>query len=425
MSIPRDVDRGWAWIVLLAACLMTATSDGLRNSSGIFYSQFIDSMNLSRPQAASVVAILNAMFLLPGPLAALLAQKIGTRWTINLGAILTAIGLFSSAFVHTYGALLATFGGITGFGLCLSFMPAMGGLPVWFTKYRQVAPALCMTVGALGIFAMAPLIQLLVDAYSWRGAAIVVSAICLNACFFCGTVFFPVKPTGPGRPAPDRRAENKWLFASPAYLLHLTSGFFMFGIPLFWIFIVRHVTNHRGYTHQEGAILVSVCGISSLLGRMLFVLFNFVPRLATKSIRFILFNLSSLFAGIACGLMPIFWNFYIVAGICAVMGFMQGVKVATMLNVTMDITTPARFQTGYGYFSLVVGLTVLAIPPLAGYLAEVYRCYDPVFYLSAAALGLSCAAGCLSQYYEDKRQLSVAAADGLGPLHPLPTKPLV
>ncbi|OQV26164.1 putative Monocarboxylate transporter 12 [Hypsibius exemplaris] len=417
------MDGGWAWIVLLAACFMSAASDGLRNSSGIFYSEFIETMNLSQPQAASVVAILNAMFMLPGPIAALLAQKIGTRWTINLGAVLTGVGLFSSAFVRTYWALLVTFGGLTGLGLCLVFIPAMGGLPVWFTKYRQLAPAVCMTVGALGIFTMAPLIQLLVDVYSWRGAAIVLSAICLNACLVCGTVFFPVKQTGPGRPAPDRRAENKWLFASPAYLLHLTGGLFMFGMPLFLIFIVRHMTSHRGYTHQEGAMLVSICGISSLLGRMLFVLFNFVPRLATKSMRFFLFNLASLFAALSCGLVPIFWNFYTVAGICAVMGFMQGVKIATLLNVTMDITTPARFQTGYGYFSLIGGLTVLAIPPLAGYLAEVYRCYDPVFYLSAAALGLSFVAGCLSQYYENKRQLSVAVADGLGPLHRFPTKP--
>jgi MFS family permease len=256
----------------------------------------------------------------------------------------------------------------TGFGLCLSFMSAMGAISHWFIKYRQFVLALWSAAGALGIFAMAPFIQLLVDVYSWRGATIVLAGVCLNITL-TGMAYFPVKDTGPGRPARalgDRKSIHKLLFSNAAYLFHLANSFFMFGMPLFLIFIVRHATRHRGLTSQEGALLVSICGVTSFLGRVMFMLINLVQVLATKEVRFYLFNFASLFGAVACAIVPIFWNFYAVAVVCGVMGFMQGVKLSTMMNVTMDITSPPRFQIGFGYFSLAVGISVLTVPPFAG-----------------------------------------------------------
>lgn len=134
------VDKGWAWIVLFFSCIVVVISDGIRMSSGIFYSQFIDNLNLSRPEAASIVAVLNSMFFLAGrtfficwisilliahggtfciyfhagPIAGLLAVKMGTRAAICLGALILFAGLFSSAFVSSYWALLVTFGFVHG-----------------------------------------------------------------------------------------------------------------------------------------------------------------------------------------------------------------------------------------------------------------------------------------------------------------------
>jgi hypothetical protein len=66
VHLGNDIDHGWAWVVLFGVGVMSAISDGFRNCSGIFYSEFIDTMNLSRARAASIVALMNAMFFLPG-----------------------------------------------------------------------------------------------------------------------------------------------------------------------------------------------------------------------------------------------------------------------------------------------------------------------------------------------------------------------
>lgn len=61
-----DVDHGWSWLVLAGGCLMTTISEAYRQTSGIFYSEFMDTMNLSRTEAAIIIAVLNSMFMIPG-----------------------------------------------------------------------------------------------------------------------------------------------------------------------------------------------------------------------------------------------------------------------------------------------------------------------------------------------------------------------
>lgn len=251
----------------------------------------------------------------------------------------------------------------------MTFIPVMGGFPLWFKKYRQLAPALVMTSGAIGIFIFAPVIQLLIDTYSWRGAVFVISGLVLQAAWV-GASFFPAKLPESSKPAQAKNSPNPSLFNNLSFWLHLVHGFLIFGVPLFLIFIVRHVVEHRGFTAQEAAFLVSICGATSFFGRFLAVAITFNKRTGTKAVRFSLFNLASLFAAVASGLIPFLWDYRVIATVCATMGAMQGLKLSTMIGVTLDITTPPAFQTGYAFFHFVGGISIFAAPPLAGKLSN-------------------------------------------------------
>lgn len=243
-----------------------------------------------------------------------------------------------------------------------------GGLPVWFLKYRQLAPSACMSFGAIGTFIFAPIIQFLVDEYTWRGCVIIMAGIYLNIAV-TGAVFLPVRPSpGPttGNLANGGPSAKQVLMRSLSFWLHLLNGFLMFGIPIYLIFLVRHVTKHRGFSPQEAAVLVSICGGTGLLGRVTVVCSSLIQRTNTRNTRFLVYNLASLFGGVASGLIPIFWDFYAISVICGIMGYMQGLKLASMFGVTLDITTVKYYQTGYGIHHCVCGLSVLLAIPFAG-----------------------------------------------------------
>ncbi|GAU92564.1 hypothetical protein RvY_04628 [Ramazzottius varieornatus] len=391
------VDKGWAWIVLFFSCVVIVISDGIRMSSGIFYSQFIDNLSLSRPQAASIVAVLNSMFFLAGPIAGLLAVKIGTRAAICIGALILFAGLFSSAFVKSYWALLVTFGFVHGLGYCIVFIPTIGALPLWFSKYRQLAPAVFMASGGLGIFVLAPLVQFLVSSYGWRGGAIVLSGVVLH-CLATGATFSARSHST--HHAASGQSPLRSILTNPRSVLNLVISFFSFGIPLFLIFIVRHVTEYRGFTAGEAATLVSICGLTSFGGRVLFVVLNLNKRTATKNVRFCVFNLSAFFAAIGAAVIPSVWSYPAVGVTCGIMGLMTGLRIATITAVTLDIIPPPRFQTAMGLVQFANGVSVLSVPPIGGYLAAKYKSYDPVFYMSCAGFTTMTFLGLLLHYLE-------------------------
>ncbi|XP_055347821.1 monocarboxylate transporter 12-like [Paramacrobiotus metropolitanus] len=394
----QDVDRGWAWVVLFGGCLTQAIGDGLRQTSGILFSEFIDNLGLTRPQAAAVIAVFNGMFMIPAPLVSLVAHKVGLRVTTVAGAILCAAGYLGSSFCHSFWPLLITFGAMNGLGNCMVYIPTLATLPLWFNKYRQLTAAINMTCGALGIFILAPLLQALIDSYTWRGAVLVVAGIVLQGAP-SGMTFFPAKlPETANQKMASVVSARNVLLKNLAYWLHVVHGFLIFGVPLFLIFIVRHVVKHRGFTPQEAAMLVSAVGISNFFGRFSAVAITMNRFTRGKNVRMAAFNASSLGAAVSILCIPLIGGFYETVVVCIVAGFLQGCKLGTMLGVTMDITTPALFQTGYGIFHGVAGISILIFPPFAGYLAERAGNYNACFYLSAVALFLSFLVGMAVHY---------------------------
>ena len=63
---------------------------------------------------------------------------------------------------------------------------------VYFEKRRSLATGLSMCGGGIGTIMFAPLIEILVDEYGWRGAALIVGGLVLNGCVF-GALLRPLE----------------------------------------------------------------------------------------------------------------------------------------------------------------------------------------------------------------------------------------
>lgn len=110
-----------------------------------------------------------AMPLLSGPVASFLTDRYGCRKVTICGAIMASTGFIISSTANSMTVLCITFGILAGFGLSLCYVASVVIVAYYFDKKRSFATGLAVCGSGIGTFIFAPLIQLLLDEYGWRG----------------------------------------------------------------------------------------------------------------------------------------------------------------------------------------------------------------------------------------------------------------
>lgn len=85
------------------------------------------------------------------------------------------------------------------------YLPSIVMVGYYFEKRRAFATGIAVSASGIGAFVFAPLCETLIATYSWKGATLILSAICLNG-IVCGLLFIPVEDR-PGRRR--RRTTNR------------------------------------------------------------------------------------------------------------------------------------------------------------------------------------------------------------------------
>jgi len=78
-----------------------------------------------------------------------------------------------------------------GLGLGLMYLPSIVVVSCYFEKRRSLAIGLSLCGAGVGTFVFAPLTQLLIDEYGWRGAILIEAGILLNG-LVCGAILRPL-----------------------------------------------------------------------------------------------------------------------------------------------------------------------------------------------------------------------------------------
>ena len=136
-------------------------------------------------------------FCYPG---SLLSERYGCRRVVIVGGILTSIGLLLSSFATSLNQIYFTHGIIVGFGTSISYLPALVMVAYYFDKKRSFATGIATSGSNLGALGLAPLQQVIVDAFGWRNCYRFLSGLAL-VITVCGLLFKPLdeKKTGEDR----------------------------------------------------------------------------------------------------------------------------------------------------------------------------------------------------------------------------------
>jgi len=224
--------------VLLGGCLIIVINFAIRASFGVFQIPISEEFGWLRADFSMAIAIQNLAWGIGQPIFGAIAEKIGDRKALVMGALMYAAGLVLSSFAITpaqhWGLEVLVGFGIagTGFGVLLALVGRAAS-----DENRSMALAIITAAGSVGQVIGAPVAQYLLSFMPWQSVFLVFAASIIAVL-----MFLPMLRTTP-RPATRAELEESLggilvkAFKDPTYTL-IFLGFFSCGYQL--AFITAH-----------------------------------------------------------------------------------------------------------------------------------------------------------------------------------------
>jgi len=270
--------------VLIVGCVIIMVSFAIRASFGVFQIPIAEEYGWLRSEFSLAIAIQNLAWGIGQPIFGAMAEKIGDRKAIIIGAVIYALGLILSAgsdtpIAHQTYAWLVGFGiAGTGFGVILAVVGRAAT-----DDNRSMALAVVTAAGSAGQIFGAPVAEWLLGMMSWQMVFTVFAGAILSMIF---TLPFMRAPVQANRAELEEAMGTILLraFKDPSYTL-IFLGFFSCGYQL--AFITAHfpafvtelcgpimpggVLHSIGITTTSalGAVAISLIGLANVGGTLL------------------------------------------------------------------------------------------------------------------------------------------------------------
>ncbi|WP_417250430.1 MFS transporter [Celeribacter sp.] len=270
--------------VLIAGCIIIVVSFAIRASFGVFQIPIGSEFNWPRAEFSLAIAIQNLFWGIGQPIFGAIAEKMGDRKAIIIGALFYAAGLVLSSFAvspeaHQLYEVLVGFGiAGTGFGVILAVVGRASS-----DANRSMSLAIATAAGSAGQVFGAPLADWLLGFMTWQSVFLLFAASVLASLLILPMMRVAAPAS---RPELEESLGHILLKAArdPSYTL-IFLGFFSCGYQL--AFITAHfpalVTEMCGAidpsgtlaslgvtsTSTLGAISISLIGLANIGGTLM------------------------------------------------------------------------------------------------------------------------------------------------------------
>jgi MFS family permease len=387
--------RFYGWTLLAAVWLIMAFNLGVpAYSPSVINPEMGKSLAFTRDIVGLMMSIYIILSGLPGPLVAMMVNRLGSRTTIVIGSLMIVAGATSMATVvdSALGAYIC-FGVLVGGGVCTgASLASQTVLARWFLRRRSMALSIMYSAGAIGGAIAAKLLEnLILKTGNWRDAWWVIAG-CSALAAVLALIFVRERPedmgqavdgvaatdgvatgAGPTRAKPDFITDTPWEFRdavrNPSYWLILCS--LLGGSGLYTLFLAhgKLVLEDFGHAAGIGGTAVFTMTISGLIAKAVIILFGdrIDPRYLWAVFTAIFGAGGIIF--VHASTVPLVYTFAVCLGIgfgggvvclMAVLGNYYGLKafallcgIAIAVNTTLSALAPwvagRLFERGYGY----------------------------------------------------------------------------
>lgn len=334
--------------VLIAGCIVIIISFAIRASFGVFQIPIAQEFNWPRAEFSFAIAIQNLFWGIGQPIFGAIAERIGDRKAIILGAVTYAAGLVLSSFAvspeaHQLYEVLVGFGiAGTGFGVVLAVVGRASS-----DENRSMSLAIATAAGSAGQVFGAPMAEWLLGFMAWQNVFLLFAAAVLASLLVLPMMRSPQVATKAELEESLGTVLGK-AFKDPSYTL-IFLGFFSCGYQL--AFVTAHFP----------ALVTEMCGAIDPSGMLADIGVTTTSALGAVSISLI--GLANIGGTLLAGYLgKRYSKKYLLSGIYV------GRTVAAALFIALPIT-----PTSVIIFSVVMGALWLATVPLtSGLVAHIY-----------------------------------------------------
>lgn len=169
---PRvNIPQGRGWVILAVTFITMILMYGVWYGYSVFLLTLLREFGWSRSLVSGAFSTFVMVHGLLAPLVGWLISRVGPRRLILCGAVVMALGLVLAAETTQWWHLYLAFGGVAAIGVTLAgWIPAVVLVHGWFPDRVGTAIGIASSGIGVGIFALVPLAQLLIDEFGWRWA---------------------------------------------------------------------------------------------------------------------------------------------------------------------------------------------------------------------------------------------------------------
>ncbi|KAF7247475.1 Monocarboxylate transporter 12 [Varanus komodoensis] len=398
MAAPRNSppDGGWGWMIVIGCFLVTICTRAVTRCISIFFVEFQTYFAQDYAQTAWIHSIVDCATML------------------------------------------------CGLGFALSYSPAIAMVGNYFNKRKALAYGIAMSGSGIGTFILAPVVQLLIEQFSWRGALLILGGFVLNLCV-CGALMRPIvgkEDRENGLEFPEQEFEpeahksdfKQWSACSPLvkvwshkclcqcswheynfllmpdFMVLAGSVLFMaYGCSPLFVYLVPYALR-VGVSHQQAAFLMSILGVVDIVGNITFGWLT--DRRCLKKYRYICYLFAVGMDGLCCLFLPILQSFPLLVPFSFTFGYFDGAYVTLIPVVTADVVGTASLSSALGVVYFLHAIPYLISPPVAGWLVDTTGNYTTSFLLCGFSMIFSSTLLCCARLAKKVRQTPVRPAGG-------------
>ncbi len=257
-------------VILIVGCIVLTLSMGVRHTAGLFLQPMTADLGWNRETFSFAIAIQNLVWGLASPFAGALADRHGAGRTVFGAAVLYVLGLVLMAHASTPLAFDLSAGVLIGLGLSgTTFAVIMGVIGRHTTPARRsLVLGIASAGGSFGQFAVLPIGQMLISAYGWQSALVLLAAgvgLIAPLAWALADGYQPAASTGQSVGEALREAGGERSFH------YLFWGYFVCGFQT--AFIMLHLPAYLvdgGLTANVGMTAVALIGLFNILGSFVF-----------------------------------------------------------------------------------------------------------------------------------------------------------
>ena len=279
-SVQPVEQRFFGWRIVAAAFTILFVVYGVQFSFGTFVGDVVKDTGWSESRLQLIFAIYIGLYSALSAVSGWLTDRLGPRPIVAVGALLLTSGYLLWATANSLVVVAIGMAVVAPLGMSCSWVPCNATVVRWFVVRRGFATAVATAGGSLANILVPPVAAVLVSAYGWR-VAILIMSVAGGACMLASSVVLERDPEGIGQ-QPDGQI-SATVDIQPDLLKGMTPAeawrnpnywkiFGMYALTFLAVFVpfVHGVqfAQSLGASLQTASTVISAIGIGGLTGRL-------------------------------------------------------------------------------------------------------------------------------------------------------------